>query len=74
MKTVNFSKLKKHLVSLDKEGKLRFAANCGTSLGYLRKRMCLGKPFGYDISRRIADLGVMTPEELMPDDHFKYVW
>ncbi|MDO5686464.1 MAG: hypothetical protein Q4G42_03620 [Neisseria sp.] len=71
---VDFSKLKQHLSLLNAGEKEAFSKSCGTTLGYIRKRISLGLPFGYEISLLIASHGVMKPEELMPLDHHKYVW
>ena len=74
MPEIDFSPLRMFLKTLPREEKEAFASECGTSLGYLYKRMSQKMPFGYQISRNIARKGVMTPQQLRPADHGNYTW
>lgn len=74
MKEIDFSPLRLYLKGLSKEEREKFAFDCGTSLGYMRKRMSLKRQFGFLISKKVAQKGVMTPQELRPNDFANYVW
>ena len=71
---IDFSPLRLHLKGLSNEEKNKFASDCGTSLGYMRKRMSLNRPFGFFVARKIAEKGVMTPQQLRPNDYENYIW
>lgn len=74
MREIDFSPLRLYLKNLTDEDRNKFASECGTSVGYIRKRMSLKKPFGFLIARKIAEKGIMTPEQLRPDDYQNYIW
>lgn len=74
MREIDFSPLRLFLKGLSEEEKVKFASECGTSLGYMRKRMSLKKPFGFLIAKEIAARGVMTPKQLRPADYGNYIW
>lgn len=74
MEKINYQPLAEHLKTLNKNEREIFAKKCKTTIGYMKKRMYLGMPFGYEISKEIAQLGVMPPEQLRPCDYQNYVW
>ncbi|TAN86149.1 MAG: Cro/Cl family transcriptional regulator [Gallionella sp.] len=70
-------KLLDYLNSLPKERQDQFAAACGTTVGYLRKAVCIKQPIGDAIViaiERETD-GLVTVEELRPDriDNWTYI-
>jgi DNA-binding transcriptional regulator YdaS (Cro superfamily) len=59
-----------HLNSLSPEARDRLAADCKTSVGYLRKACSAGQKFGAELCVSIeqATNGEVTRQELRPDD------
>lgn len=68
------SSLRLYLKTLPKQKREEFALDCGTTLNYLNKRISIRKPFGYQISKKIAEKRIMTPEQLRPADYQNYTW
>lgn len=74
MDKINYSPLTAHLNSMREPDRVEFAKRCNTTIGYIRKRISLGKPFGFAIAKGIFAEGVMMPNQLRPHDWQDYVW
>ncbi|HEZ5040148.1 Cro/Cl family transcriptional regulator [Kingella negevensis] len=71
---IDFSPLSNYLNSLSHDEQILFAHQCNTTIGYMRKRISLKRPFGFKIANEIAYRGIMKPQDLRPNDYFNYVW
>lgn len=71
---IDFSPLLNYLNSLPHNEQVLFAQKCHTTIGYMRKRISLKRPFGFKIANEIAYNGIMRPQDLRPTDYFNYVW
>lgn len=71
---IDFSNLSAFLNAMPKTEQIKFAKKCKTTIIYMRKRISLKKQFGFEISREIAKHGVMTPQQLRPEDYQNYIW
>jgi hypothetical protein len=72
--SIDFSPLSTYLNSLSYAEQMAFAQECNTTVGYMRKRISLKRPFGFKIANEIAARGIMTPQDLRPNDYLDYVW
>ena len=71
---IDFSPLLNYLNSLSRTEHILFAQKCHTTIGYMRKRISLKRPFGFEIANEIAYYGIMQPQDLRPTDYCNYVW
>lgn len=72
--TVDFSPLLSYLNRMPRSEQIVFAKDCNTTIAYMRKRISLKRPFGFEISREIAARGIMTPQQLRPNDYENFAW
>ena len=71
---INYQPLKDELRSKSPEERQHFASQCGTTFNYLKKRMYLGQPLGFQIAIKLVELNIMTPQQLRPTDWQNYNW
>jgi DNA-binding transcriptional regulator YdaS (Cro superfamily) len=64
-----------YLNSLQPDARDLFAANCGTSVGYLRKACSIGQKIGADLCIEIEreSAGQVRVEDLRPDVDWAYL-
>lgn len=63
-------KLRTFLKPLTQNEQIKFAENCGTSIGYLRKALSTGQSLGTALCVRIESYthGSVSRKDLRPDD------
>jgi len=63
------NQLRTYLASLNPQEQAAFAQKAGTSIGYLRKALCVGQRFGGVLARRLdeASNGAISRYALRPD-------
>jgi len=63
------NQLRTYLASLNSQEQAAFARKAGTSIGYLRKALCIGQRFGGVLARRLdeASNGAISRHSLRPD-------
>jgi len=68
-------KLRAYLNTLSVPQQHEFATRCGTSLGYLRKAVCVDAKIGTPLCIRIAreSGGALTCEDLRPDIDWAFI-
>lgn len=68
-------KLREYLKTLTPTEQIAFASLCGTSIGYLRKWMCVRTLLGEKICTAIEQItnGQVTRKDLRPDD-WHLIW
>lgn len=71
---IDFTNLVAYLNALSRDEQIDFAKKCHTTIGYMRKRISLKRPFGFEIANEISAHGIMQPQELRPADYENYVW
>lgn len=71
---INYQPLKDVLRGKSIDERHQFAEQCGTTFNYLKKRMYLGQPLGFQIAVKIVELNIMSPQQLRPSDWQNYNW
>ncbi len=68
-------KLIAYINSLDEAGRMSFASRVGTSIGYMRKRVSIGRPLSAErcVAIERETNGVITRKDLRPND-YRLIW